>query len=73
MKTWIDDIPPTDTGPLAPVPPYNSIDELPLPLRAQLVVLARKGMSNQKIADFFTLPVEWVQMFVECPPGSPEH
>ena len=73
MKTWIDDVQRTDTGPLPPVPSYNSIDELPLPLRAKLIELSRKGMNNQQIATFFALPVEWVQLFTECPPGSPEH
>lgn len=73
MQTWIDDEPHHTIEPLAPVQPYTSIDELPLPLRAKLIELSRKGMTIPEIATFFSLPVEWVHLFVECPPGSPEH
>ena len=73
MTITIDGYDPTPINHLPPMQPYSSIDDLPLPLRAQLIALARKGLPNQQIADFFELPVQWVQLFTECPPGSPEH
>jgi len=74
MKTWIDDEPPREpTRPAGPMPTYTSVNDLPLPLRAQLIALHRKGVPTSEIANFFSLPRQWVQLFVECPPGSPEH
>jgi hypothetical protein len=74
MKTWIDGHDRVEgAAPLAPVAKYQTIEDLPLPLRQQLVELRRKGMPIPEIADFFSLPVEWVHLFVETPPGSPEH
>lgn len=52
---------------------YETINDVPVPLRANIVVLARKGMPAAEIAARFTLPVLWVKLLVETPPGSTEH
>lgn len=54
-------------------PTYNTIADLPFSIRAELIRLRKKGMSIPDIASFFSLPVEWVHLFVETPPGSSEH
>jgi DNA-directed RNA polymerase specialized sigma24 family protein len=51
----------------------TTINDVPVPLRATIVVLARKGMPATEIAARFGLPVEWVVLLYECPPGSMEH
>ena len=61
------------TAPLHPLEPYKDVNDLPVSVRMSIVALARKGLPNQQIAAFFELPVQWVQLFTECPPGSPEH
>lgn len=53
---------------------YADINELPIPVRLTLVRLSREQkMSDTDIAKHFSLPVEWVMMFTQTPPGSPEH
>ncbi len=52
---------------------YSSPNDLPLPLRQKLVELRRTGMPIHEIARLFFLPVDWVVLFVETPPGSTEH
>ena len=59
--------------PSEPQMDYSSPNDLPFPLRQKLVELRRKGMPIAKIAALFFLPVEWVVLFVETPPGSTEH
>lgn len=61
------------TAPLRPLEPYKDVNELPVSVRMGIVALGRQGLPNQQIAAFFELPVQWVQLFTECPPGSPEH
>ncbi len=58
--------------PLAPNP-RQEINDVPIPVRANIVALARKGMPPAEIAARFDLPLTWVILFVECPPGSLEH
>jgi hypothetical protein len=56
-------------------PPLNYVrpNDIPVPLRAKLVELRRQGMPAAEIARIFELPLEWVLLFVETPPGSTEH
>jgi hypothetical protein len=57
----------------APTPPPRTINDVPVPVRITIVTLARKGMPAAEIAARFDLPVTWVILLVECPPGSTEH
>jgi hypothetical protein len=52
---------------------YNSINDLPIALRRSLVRMHRDGMSHRQIAHHHALPVQWVQLFVETPPGARHH
>lgn len=53
---------------------YDSINDIPIPLRHTLVRLSRDhDMTDARIAELFFLPVEWVIMFTQTPPGSPHH
>jgi hypothetical protein len=73
-KTWIDGHGRARAGhPLPPRAEYKSPDDLPLPMRQTLVQMHRQGHSVSMIARTFEIPVEWVQLYVECPPGSTAH
>jgi hypothetical protein len=51
----------------------ENVNEVPVPLRAHIVTLARKGMPVAEIAARFELPLDWVRLLVDTPPGSTEH
>lgn len=54
--------------------PYESINEVPLRVREHVVsVHIRRGHDAEDIAAMFNLPVQWVQLLIECPPGSTQH
>jgi DNA-directed RNA polymerase specialized sigma24 family protein len=57
----------------APTPRPTDINGLPLPVRANIVTLARAGMPHAEIAARFEIPVTWVMLLAETPPGSTEH
>ena len=73
MRTTIEGHESVATAPLHPLEPYKDVNELPVSVRMGIVALGRQGLPNQQIAAYFELPVQWVQLFTECPPGSPEH
>ena len=73
MHTTIEGHDSVATAPLHPLEPYKDVNDLPTSMRMSIVALGRRGSTNQEIADLFSLPVQWVQLFTECPPGSPEH
>jgi hypothetical protein len=52
---------------------YKSINDLPIALRRSLARMHRDGMSHLQIAHHHALPVQWVQLFVETPPGASHH
>jgi hypothetical protein len=52
---------------------YDSINDLPIALRRSLVRMYREGMSPLQIAAHHALPEQWVQLFVETPPGASHH
>jgi hypothetical protein len=52
---------------------YESINDLPLALRRSMVRMYRDGMSPRQIAIHYALPEQWVQLFVEVPPGASRH
>jgi site-specific recombinase XerC len=52
---------------------YDSINDLPVALRRSMVRLHREGMRAGRIATRLSLPEQWVQLFVETPPGASQH
>lgn len=73
-KTWIDGREDTPTKhPLPPRAEYKGPEDLPLPMRQTLVQMHAKGHSISMIAQTFEIPVDWVRLYVECPPGSAAH
>lgn len=52
---------------------YDNINDLPLALRRSMVRMYRDGMSPRQIASHYALPEQWVQLFVEVPPGASRH
>jgi hypothetical protein len=54
--------------------PYKTVNDLPVPLRATIVELALQvEMPLDEIAARFSIPVQWVQLLIETPPGSTKH
>ncbi len=52
---------------------YENINDLPPALRRSMVRMHRDGMSLRQIAGHYALPEQWVQLFVEVPPGASRH
>ena len=52
---------------------YNSVNDLPIATRRSMVRLRRDGLSADQIASKLALPVHWVLLFVETPPGATQH
>jgi hypothetical protein len=50
-----------------------NLNEVPIPLRAQIITLARKGMRLEEIAARFELTLDRAPRFVDISPGSMEH
>ncbi len=52
---------------------YENINDLPPALRRSMVRMHRDGMSLRQISSHHALPEQWVQLFVEAPPGASRH
>ena len=52
---------------------YDSVNDLPVALRRSMVRLHREGLSARQIGVHLSLPEQWVQLFVETPPGASQH
>ena len=52
---------------------YGSVNDLPVALRRSMVRMHREGLSARQIGVHLSLPEQWVQLFVETPPGASQH
>lgn len=52
---------------------YDNVNDLPIAVRRTLLRLHRSGMSSLQIAAQLSLPLQWVLLFVETPPGASHH
>lgn len=54
--------------------PYKTINDIPVPVRQNIIELALGGhVPDDRIAAYFSIPVQWVQLLVGAPPGSTGH
>ena len=52
---------------------YDSVNDLPLAVRRSFVRLYNEGMTARQIGVKFSLPEQWVLLFVQTPPGATKH
>ena len=72
MKTLIAASQIPSAAPAAPMI-YDNVNDLPIAVRRTLLRLHRSGMSSLQIAAQLSLPLQWVLLFVETPPGASHH
>ena len=52
---------------------YDSVNDLPIALRRSMLRMHREGLSPRQIGLHLSLPEQWVQLFVDTPPGASQH